>query len=75
MKIVKFGNHYVALNSIESGTNVYEKNPGMIARGVQMLEKSVEEACNSILCPSFSLVGKLVRVQPWADDWENDVQY
>ncbi len=46
----------------------------MIASGIQMLEKNMEEASNSILCSSFSLIGKLIRVQPWTDDWKNDVQ-
>lgn len=40
-----------------------------------MLEESVKEACNSILCSSFGLVGKLVGIQLWVDDWEDGVQY
>ncbi len=66
---MEFGNHYMVLNRIEGKVNVYEKNPGLIARDFQMLEKSVEEVCNSILCSSFSLIGKLVRIQPWANKW------
>lgn len=75
MEVVEFSNHGVMLNCVEGRAKIYKENPGIMARGVQMLKWSVKEACYSILCSSLGLESKVVRVQLWSDSLENGVQY
>lgn len=57
--------HQVALDDVESRTEVDKEQSGEVARGFQVSEEGVEEACDSILCTPPSLVGKRVSIELW----------
>ena len=70
VQVVEFVDHQVALDGVEGRTEFNEEQSGEVCRCFKMLEEGVEETCHSILRPSPGLVGKLVAVQLWADNWE-----
>lgn len=73
--MAEFSDHLMALDGVEGGAKVNEEESSRIPGGLKVLKEEVEKACPSILCPPFGLVGKLVRVQLWPDDWMKDGQH
>lgn len=67
VEVVEFPDHLVALDGVESRTEIDEKDPDEVAWCFQVLEERVKEACHSILSPSLGLVGKLVGIKVWSD--------
>lgn len=69
----EYSDHLVVLDSVERRAEIDEKESGPVARFFKALEEGVEEVYHSILSP-FSLIGQLMRVQLWSNNWEDDVK-
>ena len=44
MEIAESAIHQMLLNGVKGGAKIYEEDPGIVARGVQVLEESMKEA-------------------------------